>query len=295
MKPLNPAEIVGIIATLIMLAVYHPARASEPISQALTEHHNGRTVLAQLSGALRWANGSVDVYHNPKGSPLPNGTAQAVIEYAAWSWQQRTGLDINFKGLTDETQIDGAIVIQWADQLHMMLQSNSLFSVGITAYRHYTTGQMVSARVVLLDKEWREDWRHAAHTIMHEMGHAIGINKHSDDKAAIMYPYRQPGGRYALTAADAMLADYDRHVCHAELTPHGDVYIPNIIGHGVTLRREGDFFRLDHDHQTGDSCSGSYDGRLATIREIRGIDQGYKDVVLRLRGDVFEVVSFYNN
>lgn len=279
--------------TLCLLLLSPLATASDPISEPITEYQNGRTVLAQISSAIMWGHGSVDVYHNPAGSPLPEYTAQGVIEYAAWSWQQRTGLDINYKGLTTEAQIDGAIVVQWADQLHMMIQSRSLFAAGITSYRYYpASGNLVSAKVVLLDKEWREDWRKAAQTIMHEFGHAIGINTHSDDVNAVMYAYAQTGGRYALTAADAMMTAYAANVCHAELNPHGDVYIPNIMGYGVTLRREGDFFRVHHDHVTDGECSGSYRNGLATISEIKGIDQGYKDVVLRLRNDVFEVVSF---
>ena len=279
-----------------ILATCQPTYASDPIMHALTEHKNGRYVLAKATGQLTWSAGEVDVYHNPKGSPLPNDTAQGVIEYAAWSWRQRTGLDISYKGITNETQIDGAIVIQWADQIQLLIQSGSLFISGLTTSRYYpSSGQMVSARVTLLRSEWSGDWRSAAHTIMHEMGHAIGINGHSSDKNAVMYAHKQIGSRYALTAADAILAGYDSHVCHAELTPHGDVYIPAIIGHGVTLKRQGDFFRLDHDHQTGDSCSGSYDGARATLFDVRGLGESYKDVVLRHRGDVFEVESFYNN
>jgi hypothetical protein len=286
----------SIAALALLVNTCQPAQASDPIGQALVEYNNGRIVSAQLTGPLKWIKGTVNVYHNPKGSPLPDYTAQAIIEYAAWSWQQRTGLDINYQGLTNETQIVGAIVVQWATQQQLMSQSGGILALGLTSYRYHSlSGSMVSARLMLLDTDWQQDWQKAIPTLMHEMGHSIGINGHSDNSAAIMYPYRQTDDRYALTAADVMLTGYQHNICHAELTPHGDVYIPNIAGHGVTLRSNGEMYRVVHDHITGVECSGSYDGSHAIIFDVRGFDTSYKNVVLKQQDNAFKVVEFMIN
>lgn len=247
-----------------------------------------RTVLAQGDNSvLTWPAGITRLYHNPAGSPLAPDTAEAVLRYAAWSWSQRTGLIIDYMGTTTQAQIDGAIVVRWISALDMIL-SRGVFTRAYTSNRYYPhSNELVSSEIILKASDWSGSLYNArrdAQTLIHEMGHAIGINGHSDNVSAVMYPSQQ-SGRYALTVYDVRMAGYQQHICHAELTPHGDVYIPAIMGAGVTLTPVDGLFHISHEHHSGEICSGSFDGQRVTINEVRAFDATYHDAVLVQHND----------
>ena len=75
------------------------------------------------------------------------------------------------------------------------------------------------------------------------------------------------------------MTGYEHHLCHAELTPHGDVYIPAIMGAGVTLTPDNGLFYLSHEHHSGLDCSGSFDGQRVVINEVRAFDGAYHNAV----------------
>lgn len=269
------------------------ARASGPVFTEL--HESGRMILAQSDGPLVWPTGAVVVYHNNKGAPMTDDEAQALIEYMSWSWSQRTDLSITYGGLTDQTEIKGAIVLQWASWFEMLMRRGASNVKGYVATSYFpSTGHMNSAQLVLMSTEWLggfADSRKAATTAIHEMGHAIGIMGHNDDPEGVMY-YARQSGRYALHASDVEMTGYNHNLCHAELTPHGDVYIPGIIGAGVTLKPVNGVLTLEHEHSSGSDCSGTWGGSEAVIYDVRGIDGAYQNVTLKPVDGGFEIVGY---
>lgn len=278
---------VGFIAVLVTATA---ARAGNV--QLIPIYPEGSALMAQSKNSvLKWPGNQVRLHHNPAGSPLAPEIAKAVLKYAAWSWSQRTGLIIDYAGETSQSQIDGAIVLRWITPLDMIL-SQGIFALAYTSNRYYPhTNELVSSEIILKTSDWSTSLYNArrdAQTLIHEMGHAIGINGHSDNVSAVMYPSQQ-SGRYALTVYDVRMAGYQQHICHAELTPHGDVYIPAIMGAGVTLTPVDGLFHISHEHHSGETCSGSFDGQRVTINEVRAFDATYHDAVLVQHNDGWRV------
>lgn len=98
-------------------------------------------------------------------------------------------------------------------------------------------------------------------------------------------------GRYAMTANDWAMTRYAVDVCHAELTPHGDVYLPGISGAGVTLSPSGGLLYLTHEHHSGETCTGYFDGDAATVHEVRAIDGTFLDVTIERSGGGWEITD----
>lgn len=277
----------------LLLCLAPMAYASDPIGDPIGEPIQGApSFLAQATGALRWPESRVMVYHNPQGSPLSKTDAVQAIKYAAWSWQQRTGLVLEYAGETERAQIDGAIVIRWADTFQMFIDRNDLNTNAYTRYSYYLDSALLAhATVVLLDSVWQGDYRRGMNTLMHEVGHTLGAVGHSDQAYAVMY-WLQMSDRYQLTAADVRMTAYGQHVCHAEITPHGDVYLPGVMGFGVTLEPRSDVFQIKHVHPSGLDCTGELDGDTTTIREVRGIDALYRNATLKQHGDGWQVIGY---
>lgn len=64
--------------------------------------------------------------------------------------------------------------------------------VGLTKAKFTATGKMLKAKVFIADKtpDGRVLGKDAVYTVMlHELGHAIGIGKHSENPLSIMFPY----------------------------------------------------------------------------------------------------------
>ena len=268
---------VGFVAVLVTATA---ARASDVTWEAMPE--NGRQVAAISDGARIWAGNYACVMHNPQGAP--DIDTDALLAYLMWSVTERTNLTLDYRGETTATVVDGCIVIQWQTALEMWTERGSLSVKGFTASRYYaTTGVIVSARMVLQSTDFTGDYRLATHTAMHEMGHAIGIAGHSPHEHDVMHSTRKHG-RYAMTANDWAMTRYAVDVCHAELTPHGDVYLPGISGAGVTLSPSGGLLYLTHEHHSGETCTGQFDGDAATVHEVRSVDETYLDARIERSG-----------
>ena len=280
-----------LVLLISIIAMIHEARAGDPVLIPIEPP----PLMVQTDGRLSWQMPAVTVYHNPRGSPLSDFEADGVITYALWSWSQRTGLQLDYGGLTELDRIDGAIVIRWATIMEMFEQRGSFFVTGYAQLWHYPLrSMMVASTVTIQSMDWSGgigNSRLGAQTLMHELGHALGIVGHSEDRNAVMF-FSRVNNRYALTPMDVKLTQYRHQVCHSELTPHGDVYIPGIIGYGVTLRAEGGRLHIIHEHHTGLYCSGSVDGDTATIYDVRGFGEGYTNVRLRLTEEGMEVVDY---
>ena len=73
------------------------------------------------------------------------------------------------------------------------------------------------------------------HAILHEIGHAIGIQGHADTEPTDVMNETQAHCVPALTVRDVEMAPYQDHNCHAELLSDGSLYIPSVEGWAVHL------------------------------------------------------------
>ena len=257
-----------------VVAVIMMARSSEPELIALPEYtQDGRQILAQTSGPLHWPGNKVDLYYNSTGAPEDAGS---FLAYTIWSWGQRIGLEITYRGLTYETQIDGAIVVNWQTPLDMFIARDNLFVLGYASSRYYpSSSELVKSSIYLRTDLTGDSLRSVA---MHELGHSTGIRGHGTDPNGVMYT---SAPRYTITASDAKLTAYEHDYCHAEVMPNGEVYLPGIQGAGVTLHEVDGALMVKHEHHSGEYCTGSLGSDLVvTIPDVRGMDESYSNVVL---------------
>ncbi|OFE11422.1 hypothetical protein PHACT_12765 [Pseudohongiella acticola] len=263
---------IGFI-TWCIVAIIIESRGSEPEWIALPEYtEDGRQIVAQTEGPLHWPMDKVDLYYNSTGAPLDAGT---LLAYSIWTWGQRVGLEITYKGLTYETAVDGAIVINWQSFFAMWAEHGSYEVKGYASSRYYpSTGELASSSIYLRDDLIGSPLLAVS---VHEHGHALGIRGHNTDPNGVMY---DTAPRYALTASDAALTAYDYSPCHAELSPAGDVYLPGVGGKGFTLSPVDDYYQITHEHDTDLYCTGFSGDGTVTITEVRGMDETYHDAVL---------------
>lgn len=266
--------IIALISWCVV-AVIIESRSSEPELIALPEYTaDGRQILAQTAGPLHWPSNKVDLYYNSTSAPDSEST---FLAYSIWSWGQRIGLEITYRGLTYETQIDGAIVVNWLSPVDMLTARDSFFVRGYAKSTYYPSSGELSRSSIYLRSDLTGD--DLLSVSMHELGHSTGITGHSTDTNGVMY---DTAPRYALTVSDAMLTAYEHHYCHAEVMPSGEVYLPGIEGAGVTLHEVDGALLVKHEHHSGEHCTGSLGSDLVVkIPDVRGMDESFRDVVLR--------------
>jgi hypothetical protein len=197
---------------------------------------------------VRYWPGDVQIEYNPSGAL---GRAEVIdrmvegIEYAAWSWGQRLGKQISYIGETEGKggARSGKVTIIWVDSGEMLGLTGNPTSYGTADTWYYVTDGSHSG-VILHLNSWvftQLSDQCAQNTIIHEMGHALGIRGHAEHKHDVMYWY-QEHCRYALSEYDAdMVPDIgtDKDLCFVELTREGDLYIPNFGGMAAYLAFDG--------------------------------------------------------
>lgn len=196
---------------------------------------------------IRWPTG-VDVYFNPVNSPAPTGVTEDAIQYALWSWSQRTGIDIRWKGLTDQLEIEGAIIVLWGVKedfaRYDITGLKYLQMRGIAARQPSIDGTYKWAKVFFNDRYWPESGvigRREMVTVVHELGHALGA-EHLEQKDSVMstnlaslHPYS-----YGLRCADFMPIQQGGSHTFIELTREYDLVIPCVQGQFADLQYIGD-------------------------------------------------------
>ncbi|MBC53663.1 MAG: hypothetical protein CMQ34_07490 [Gammaproteobacteria bacterium] len=257
-----------------LVAVILESRSSEPELIAMPEYtEDGRQILAQTDGPLHWPAEGVDVYYNASQATV---NFMPTLEYMLWTWQERTGQAIVYRGRTYETEIDGAIVVNFQSPFDMWLARDSWSVRGYAASSYYpSTGQLAKSSIYLRTDQSGDALLNVA---VHELGHSLGVRGHNDDPHGVMYA---TATRYALTASDVKLTAYEHRNCHAEVSPTGEVYLPGIQGAGITLHEVDGALLVKHEHHSGEYCTGSIGaGLVVTVPDVRGFYESYRDVVL---------------
>lgn len=195
---------------------------------------------------IRWPTGA-DVYFNPVNRPAPTGVTEDAIQYALWSWSQRTGIELRWKGLTDQLEIEGAIIVQWGVKedfaKYDITGLKYLQMRGIAARQPRADGTYKWVKVFFNDRFWPESGvigRREMVTVVHELGHALGA-QHIEQKDSVMstnllslHPYS-----YGLRCADFMPIQQGGSHRHIELTREYDLIGPCIQGQFVDLQYTG--------------------------------------------------------
>jgi hypothetical protein len=252
------------------------------------------------AGIAEWENGTFVQFRTEK-LPVSEETMREAIRYSAWSWAQRTGIDIELRGTAAENIREGGIIFRWEPQQHFV-------SMGLPAVNAYTRRWIYSDtqltygyEVVLNLQSFKGLEVSNMRTIMHEMGHALGIREHSADRHSVMsIPVISEPARYALSTVDIVnvpgVAVIERgSLCHAELTRELDIYIPDIQGKRASLKYMGDQLwklqSVSENPQSSNCNSTAVDPQTLTlhINDLRSLEVTYQAILDYTGNDMWKL------
>ncbi len=227
----NAPIILALIVALIMLGlnIFMPrAEASE--LELYTSHGWQEEFSAMRPGMTYWPDGIV-VELNQTNAPVD---ASMMLERALWSWGQRTGKVITFAGSTASqgASKSGKITVVWKTLAQIRYITGSQSTAAATNRWTYTDTGHIAGAIIYLPIDRLLCLEHA---ILHEIGHAIGIQGHADTEPTDVMNETQSRCVPALTVRDVEMAPYQDHNCHAELLSDGSLYIPSVGGWAVHL------------------------------------------------------------
>lgn len=115
----------------------------------------------------------------------PNHKRTISMRHACAEWSRMTQNKIVFVYVTSPSVAN--LVVEFVPTI-----PNADREIGLTRSSFTSSGKMVKAKIQIADKtsDGRVLGKDAVYTVMlHELGHAIGIGKHSDNPLSIMFPY----------------------------------------------------------------------------------------------------------
>jgi len=284
MKDESQERIRGLlIVAVIALGSMIPSVARAQDIASASSHNWQSESAASLPGPRLFWDRPVKVYFSGPED------IQRELEYALWSWSERTGLDISYGGKA-ETVAEGSsriVTVKFSDDLGAFTQGN-------TQYWFYPDSGILAGAVISLNRLYFSSLDQCAiQTIVHEVGHSIGF-RHTDSTDDVMHPYGATGCRYSLSRNDVALSPYSRSDCFVELTAEGDLYIPDIQGRRVSLKKqEGFVWQIESiaDNAQANCLSASVDESLAlTLLDIRTVDARYQAWFEFIGGDQWRLV-----
>ena len=177
-----------------------------------------------------WASSSAsiaqDIYRNPANE---SPTLPDLIDFAAWSESERTGMDIDVIGTTTEHCVANAITFR-AYTYQEWHNEGLPFKGAVTA--NCNGGYIIVAHPLFPAKRG---------LLLHELQHALGVWRHLPDLYAVGSEITS--GSYLMTTTDALAVIEDAawplyrepSLCHNELAPDMDLMIPDVGGYEALL------------------------------------------------------------
>lgn len=155
--------------------------------------------LAQVGGNSRWPRGkTIRVYVAPGKSTYKNIVANSMNQ-----WARATGNQVSWTMTGDCAHAD--YTINWtANQRQVTAGTEAGLTTTDTMVNQYTGAEVIDhARTKILTRYDGRELRDSevAETILHEIGHALGLEGHSSNPTDIMY-YAACEGQGGLTTRD---------------------------------------------------------------------------------------------
>lgn len=199
--------------------------------------HAGRGLSFVLLGCLPLSAMSAPVWREPveilydgTKSPFPAAEVEAVLNYAIAAWAARIDLPMyRAPGIPAPGYSEGRIVIRWVDSLEQIRNGAGLLGLASTRRWTWTATETIAGAEIYLHVApltLRGSGACFRRTVLHELGHALGIG-HIEDSEAVMHESLS-NCHHTLTASDIAAAPYPQFGCHAEVTADYDIYVPYV-------------------------------------------------------------------